>query len=265
MAGEERPNELVTRHVVREHLSRSDVRILLAEDNPVNQKVAVLTLEGLGYHVDVVSDGEQAVAAVERSRYDAVLMDCQMPVLDGFEATRRIRRSEAPGHHVPIIALTSSATEADRQQCLAAGMDDHIAKPLHAAALQEVLTRVTDGGPVNDPAEDPIETLRAAAGAEVLAELVETFADDSQLQLDALRQAVDLGDLPKVAGAAHRIRGAAGVFGATTISEVCGIIEDAAKAGELDVARRGLADLELALPVVVADLRDRCRPTTLGA
>ncbi|MCU1486704.1 MAG: putative Histidine kinase [Actinomycetia bacterium] len=264
MAGDDRPAELVTRHVVREHQAMSEIRILLAEDNPVNQKVAVLTLERLGYHVDVAADGAQAVAAVERNHYDAVLMDCQMPVLDGFEATRQIRAAEQGGRRLPIIALTSSATEADRQQCLDAGMDDHVAKPLHAAALQEVLSRMTSQPtePVED--EDPIAALTAAAGPDVVADLIETFAADSEVQLDELRQAAADGNLLRLGAAAHRIRGAAGVFGAKGILGACATMEDAAKAGQLDVARQALTELEAALPVTVAELRARTSTSDAG-
>ncbi|MCU1381258.1 MAG: sensory box histidine kinase/response regulator [Acidimicrobiales bacterium] len=257
MAGDERPAELVTRHVVREQRARLQTRVLLAEDNPVNQKVAVLTLEALGYHVDVASDGEQAVAAVERNRYDAILMDCQMPVLDGFEATRRIRSAEPVGQRIPIIALTSSATAADRQLCLDAGMDDHIAKPLHADALQEVLTRMTAPDPSPESANDAFDTLASAAGPDVLIDLIDTFADDSQRQLDELQQALLSGDLAAVAAAAHRIRGAAGVFGATELSATCTTIEGAAHAGQHEVAKTAIERLAVALPEAITDLRNR--------
>jgi signal transduction histidine kinase/CheY-like chemotaxis protein len=261
MAGETRPTELVTRHVVREQHAMSETRILLAEDNPVNQKVAVLTLERLGYHVDVAGDGAQAVAAFERNRYDAVLMDCQMPVLDGFEATRQIRAAEQHGRRIPIIALTSSATEADRQQCLDAGMDDHVAKPLHASALQEVLGRLTGGDATPADEEDPVAVLTAAAGPEVVADLIETFASDSELQLDELRLAAAAEDLERLGAAAHRIRGAAGVFGAKGILGACAAIEDGAKAGQLGAASAALADLETALPATIAALRARTSTT----
>jgi signal transduction histidine kinase/CheY-like chemotaxis protein/HPt (histidine-containing phosphotransfer) domain-containing protein len=261
MAGEDRPAELVTRHVAREHHAMSEIRLLLAEDNPVNQKVAVLTLERLGYHVDVAADGAQAVTAVQRNRYDAVLMDCQMPVLDGFEATRQIRAAEPPGQHIPIIALTSSATEADRQQCLDAGMDDHVAKPLHPATLQDVLGRITNQQAPLEEEDDPIAVLAAAAGPEVLADLIETFATDSLVQIEQLRQAASSGDLPAVAAAAHRIRGAAGVFGAKGILDVCATIEDAAKAGQPEPAHAALDELERVLPTTITDLRERTSTT----
>jgi signal transduction histidine kinase/CheY-like chemotaxis protein/HPt (histidine-containing phosphotransfer) domain-containing protein len=263
LAGEERPKELVTRHVARERRVEDGLRILLAEDNPVNQKVAKLTLEGLGYRVDIAADGEQAVHAVEGHEYDAVLMDCQMPVLDGFEATRRIRAAEAPGRHLPIIALTSSATAADRQQCLDAGMDDHVAKPLTAAALQEVLTRMTTtpDEPIASPIDQAVlRTIAESAGADVADDLVETFAADAELQVAALRDAVRLGDLTAAGAAAHRLRGAAGSLGARTLAEACADLERAAQAGQAATLSSAIADLPTTLDAAVAALRQVARP-----
>jgi CheY-like chemotaxis protein len=116
-------------------------RVLLADDTRVNQLVASLELERLGYDVDVVATGAEAVAAVEKKRYDAVLMDCLMPVMDGYEATRGIRHLEGPASATPIIAMTASAFVGDREQCLLAGMDDYLSKPLDANLLAQALNR----------------------------------------------------------------------------------------------------------------------------
>ena len=127
--------------------SRS-LRILVAEDNAVNQRVAVRMLEKAGHRVDLVSNGREAVAALDRKPYDLVLMDCLMPEMDGFEATRAIRAAEVgTGRHVPIMALTANATHRDREQCLAAGMDDYLAKPFTGPALTAALERWT--GPLS--------------------------------------------------------------------------------------------------------------------
>ena len=136
----ERPS-LVTAHVLKESAAQARSRLLLAEDNVMNQKVAVLTLEKLGCRIDVVANGAQAVEAVGRLPYDAVLMDCQMPVLDGFGATEEIRRREKDQRRIPIIAMTANAMEGDRQRCLDAGMDDYIAKPVRRADLERVLRK----------------------------------------------------------------------------------------------------------------------------
>jgi CheY-like chemotaxis protein len=126
----------------RDLAARHPLRILLAEDNPVNQKLALRLLERMGYEADVVGDGLAALAAVEASEFDVVLMDVQMPDLDGLEATRRIRRLRPEDRGPHIVAMTANAMEGDREACLAAGMDDYIAKPIRPEALQASLTAV---------------------------------------------------------------------------------------------------------------------------
>jgi CheY-like chemotaxis protein len=121
--------------------SSGDNRILLAEDNPVNEKVATRTLQRLGYEVDAVSDGRAAVTAWQTGRYALVLMDCQMPVLDGYDATREIRNQERPGQHIPIVALTAHAMRGDELKCKEAGMDEHLTKPLDRQVLAQVLEK----------------------------------------------------------------------------------------------------------------------------
>jgi len=120
---------------------RAGLRILLAEDNLVNQKVARALLEHAGCRVDVAANGRLAVERQRRGGYDLILMDCQMPELDGYDATRAIRAQEAPGHHVPIIALTANALDADRTCCLEAGMDAYLSKPVERDALLEAVAR----------------------------------------------------------------------------------------------------------------------------
>jgi CheY-like chemotaxis protein len=120
-------------------------RILLAEDNAINQMVAVDTLSMLGYDVDIARNGLEALRMAESHAYAAVLMDCQMPKMDGYTATSRLREHEDPGRHVPIIAMTAGALAEDRQRCLAAGMDDHLAKPIDPDQLQAALARWTGG------------------------------------------------------------------------------------------------------------------------
>ncbi|MCU1374901.1 MAG: barA [Actinomycetia bacterium] len=257
MGEDEPPAALVTRHVVREQRSDRQARILLAEDNPVNQKVATLMLESLGYRVDIAADGEQAVAAAALHAYDAILMDCQMPVMDGFEATGRIRAAQGGGGRVPIIALTSSATTADRQRCFDAGMDDHVAKPLRVDDLQEVLARMTEPEPQpisTDVDGEVLQTIVDAAGASVLTELIDTFTRDSEAQLAVMQQARARGDLVAVGAAAHRIRGAASALGAVAIAGRCSAIERSAEAGQTSAVYAEIDELASSLADTVTEL-----------
>ncbi|RLD06291.1 MAG: hypothetical protein DRI32_02840, partial [Chloroflexi bacterium] len=131
---------LVTRHLIKEE-KRKGQRILLAEDNLVNQKVAVALLQKIGHSVDVVNNGKEAIRSLKENQYSLVLMDVQMPLVDGFEATRRIRAWEAGKSHIPIIAMTAHALKGDRERCLNAGMDDYISKPIDKRSLFATIDR----------------------------------------------------------------------------------------------------------------------------
>jgi CheY-like chemotaxis protein len=141
--------DLITRHTLEE-LRRRRVRILLAEDNRVNQKVLLAILQRLGYHADAVENGAEAIAALDQREYDLVFMDCQMPELDGYEATRAIRQRGAPFSGIPIVALTAHAMQGDREKCIQSGMDDYLPKPVTpsavAAALERWLPRTVASG-----------------------------------------------------------------------------------------------------------------------
>ena len=154
------PSEQVTPSVVpipdTSHLAGA--RLLLAEDNPVNQMVAVHQLKSLGFEVDAVGDGAEVLKALEQNNYDLVLMDCQMPHLDGYETTRRIRRREPPTEHVPIIAVTAHAFAEDREKCLAAGMDDYLSKPFRERDLVALLARWLSPASAQNRENNPEET-----------------------------------------------------------------------------------------------------------
>ena len=134
-----RSQPIVTRQALQSQRSRDSHRILVAEDNVVNQKVACRILEKLGYRVDVAADGEAAFRAWSSSRYDLILMDCQMPIMDGYECTHKIRAREGAGEHIPIIALTAHAMKGADNKCLSAGMDDYMSKPIDRDQLKLML------------------------------------------------------------------------------------------------------------------------------
>jgi two-component system sensor histidine kinase/response regulator len=242
-------------------------RILVVEDNEVNQLVARSMIARLGYRVDVVSDGALAVAATAEVRYLAVLMDCHMPVMDGFEATRAIRVRGAGTRHLPIIAMTAGALQEDRDRCLAAGMDDYLTKPVDMARLEEALLRwiprpFPPGGDKqqDEPALDParLATLRnlgPSDGQGLLPEAAEAFRQDIQPSLATLRRALDNGHGAALEEAAHKLKGAASNIGATRAASLCQQLERRARNPERDDLDL-LAGLESELDLVDRALQD---------
>jgi PAS domain S-box-containing protein len=231
-------------------------RVLVVEDNEVNQLVARSMAERLGYAVDVVSDGTQAVSITAEVSYSAVLMDCHMPVMDGFEATRTIRHRDRDIRHLPIIAMTAGAMEEDRDKCLAAGMDAYLTKPVDMDRLRELLAewvpRVPSPGP--DPALDPerLKVLRGlgpADGQGLLPDAAEAFSQGVQSSLNNLRQAISDRDGEALGQAAHKLKGAAANIGATRAAAICSELEHGAQDVESD-AMEILARLESELELV---------------
>jgi len=244
----------------RSRFSASERRLLLAEDNVVNQKVARGTLEKLGYKIDIVGNGVEAVAAWETGRYHMILMDCQMPVMDGYQATREIRSRERDSCRIPIIALTADAMKGAKQQCLDAGMDDYLTKPLDRTRLAETIDRYLttanthsrvpeDNGPAPEAANAaaPVDWERFLAlteGDGVFAqELVQLFIDSGDAALRDIRAALDCGDLAALGRAAHSFRGSSANIHAQPVSEAAARLEEAARAGAVD----RISELELEL------------------
>ena len=208
--------------------------VLLAEDNAVNQAVAVNLLRRRGYRVDVVENGREAVDAVGRGGYAAVLMDCQMPELDGYQATREIRRREAGGRHTPVIAMTAHAMEGDRERCLAAGMDDFLTKPVVpddlVGALERWISAGSDGGDVLDRAR--LDSLRAGVGGDaIVARILDTFIARGDETVNAIATAAGAGDAAGVASGAHSLKGSAATIGATAVADLAGGLEELGRAG----------------------------------
>lgn len=211
-------------------------RVLLAEDSLVNQDVARTMLETLGCVVETVTDGEDAVRATGRERFDLILMDCQMPRMDGFAATAAIRRAETgQGHRLPIVALTANAMAEDRDRCLAAGMDDYLAKPFELVQLQAVLRRwirpVPAGGGAGAAASldgralDQLRALQRAGTPSVLAKVIGLYDTEVPALLSAMRRAVTAGDADGLRRAAHKLKSTSATLGATRLTDLCRALE----------------------------------------
>jgi CheY-like chemotaxis protein len=235
-------------------------RVLVAEDNPVNQLVARGLLAGLGYAVEVVADGQQAVAALGRGQYDVVLMDCRMPVMDGYAAATAIRRQEGGGRRTPIVAMTAHALAGEAEKCRAAGMDDYVAKPVTAERLAAVMARWAPAAGAGrlDAALDPsiIAALRELEQGQpgLLARMVGLYLRDASTQLAVLRQAVERGDAHELEWAAHDLKGGSAQIGATAMVGLCRDLEAASKAEDASRAAAIVATLEQTFDQVRAAL-----------
>jgi len=258
---------LVTRHSLSEARARGRTRILVADDNETNQLVAVRMLNKLGYQADVAANGQEAVEALSRIRYGLVLMDCQMPEMDGYAATRAIRKAEATEKlHTPIIAMTANAMRGDREACLECGMDDYLAKPIRPAELAKAVERWLStrdkadprddrpsfaagkrerqnrghGGrarrPATLPTLDPsvLQEMCQIGGQEgdgVLREITAKFSEDAQACIASLSKAAEDGDAPAIGRAAHRLKGAASTMGARAMTAICLDLESLGRSG----------------------------------
>jgi PAS domain S-box-containing protein len=226
------------------------LRILLAEDNPVNQKVAMLMLDRLGYKPDLAADGSEVLAALDKARYDVILMDVQMPNVDGIEATRRIRASDNQSD-VRIIAMTAHALEGDRERCLEAGMDGYLTKPVQMADLRNIFLgiRPQAPGPEVEPVQAKAPARPAVLDKERIAELrsfadcgqvgllralVDTFLEAAPGQLAAVQEAAEARDGDAIKRSAHQLKGGALNLGASTVVRTCKALEAAGQSGVFD-------------------------------
>ena len=244
---------------------RHPLRILLAEDNVVNQKVALRLLAQMGYRADVAANGLEAIEAVARQTYDVVLMDVQMPELDGFEASREINRRWPGGQRPRIVAMTANAMQGDRELCVAAGMDDYVAKPIRVEELVGALGRVPshraaamptaaaagseDAAPFTTGAGGEIDRavldrLVATTGGPFVAELIDTFGEDARELLAALRQTLATQDVDGFRRAAHSLKSTAESLGASALGALARELETQARAGSLEGAAERLDRLD---------------------
>ncbi len=236
------------------------LRVLLAEDNEVNQRLATRILEKRGHHVHVVSNGQEALAALDQESFDVVLMDLEMPDMGGLQAAAAIREQElATGGHVPLIAMTAHAMQGDRQKCLEAGMDGYVAKPIRPQVLFEAIEEVrrkavprpraavhpaAEAAPSQDVLDVASSLARVDGDSDLLREIAQLFLETSTASLDQLRVAARAGDLVTLAQLAHKLKGSVSNFSARETFEATTALEAAASQGSAATSEAALAHLE---------------------
>ena len=247
------------------------LRILLAEDSPFNQKLAIGLLEKHGHHVTVVDDGTKAVARVRQEPFDLVLMDVQMPHMDGLEATATIRQQEQEtDRHIPIIAMTAHAMKGDRERCLEAGMDGYLSKPIYAQELLRTIASVLSGQPSTPPSEpgtasrvpeSPTVNWQTALATvdgrgDLLNELIEVFLVEASDLIPRIRSAIERQDAAQLRLLAHRLKGCLRYFGADQLGELAFQLETLGQQGTTLGARERFQQLESDLHRLLAELRE---------
>ncbi|HEY2464936.1 MAG TPA: two-component regulator propeller domain-containing protein [Steroidobacteraceae bacterium] len=241
-------------------------RILVVEDQPLNREVAIGMLTSLGLEVETAHHGQQALDIMQSRPFDVILMDCEMPVMDGFSATRALRAREPAGVHIPIIALTADVTSTGRAGCLAAGMDDHLAKPFRRETLHGILARWLDASKPeaampNAPAQSPkpapdtvplldgatLDALRAlprSGPKDMLTHIGEMYLLDSRGLIATIEQSLNAGNGAELARAAHAWRSYNGNVGANTLAQLCRELEEAARAANFTGARATYSQIQ---------------------
>ncbi len=251
------PQALVTSHSIRE--DQVLLNLLLVEDHAINQRLAITLLERWGHHVEIAANGQIAVDMVAQQQFDVILMDMMMPVMDGIEATRRIRLLET-SRRTPIIAMTANAMESDRDRCIAAGMDDYISKPIKAQELRQLLQRYSSAhsivvhtrpSPLISPAgPEPHFDYTAAlekSDREVVEIIAEAFVEQWPVDLKNIRSGLACGDLASVLHIAHSLKGTLSLFGAVPASQIAAKMEQCAM-------RSDAAGIEALLPGLIEEL-----------
>lgn len=234
-----------------------DCHVLLAEDKPVNQDVARAMLESFGCRVEVASNGQEVLRRMEAARFDMVFMDCQMPLMDGFEATRLLRMREEQGQpRTTVIALTAHNMEEDRQKCIAAGMDDYLGKPFRLHELSDMLERWINRTPSNGggvPAREAsphatgehecldrrcLENIRSLGpdGGKMLSAVIGAYLEDTPVLIENLGVFQELEDAPNMGATAHALRSTSANVGAMALAALCKQVEQAARVNSVEDA-----------------------------
>jgi PAS domain S-box-containing protein len=258
----DQPHALVTSHSL--HEEQVLMNVLLVEDHLINQKLAIALLERWGHHVEVAANGKIAIEMVAGRQFDVILMDMMMPVMDGLEATRRIRAGETT-RRTPIIAMTANAMEADRERCLQAGMDDYLSKPIKAQELRQMLQHFSSATlllsqtrPIplhaatpSAPAFDYLAALKRA-DQEVIEIISEAFVDQWPTELGKINDGLACGDLTVVMHTAHALKGTLSMFGAAPASTLAAQMEQCALRQDRDGVNAVVAPLSRALDSLIA-------------
>lgn len=253
--------------------------VLVADDNPINRMLMVRYLQRLGFTVDEAADGREAVEAVMRASYAAVLMDCEMPDMDGYQATIEIRRVEGAARHTRIVAITANESESDRVRCLAAGMDESMSKPVRPESLARILAPAAatthsaakaadESVPLNgaDPVLDPelIGDLREA-GQGLLDDLIESFVQKAPIRIAQMADEFACGNLKAAAMSAHNLKGSAGNLGARRMSGICATLDLMGRNGSIENAAALIVDLRAEYGRVKDALHAEHSPPTAAA
>jgi CheY-like chemotaxis protein/HPt (histidine-containing phosphotransfer) domain-containing protein len=260
------------RSQVMEKTARRGLDVLLAEDTPANARVIALLLERLGHHAQVVGDGKLAVDAAEDRRFDVILMDVQMPEMDGLEATQLIRTNERRrGTRTPIIALTGSRLDEDVERCLEAGMDGHLAKPVALSALEAAIASVLAGAQPprptrpssQTPGRDPYDAARAlellAGETTLLAQVQKEVLEHSPLAMEELASAVEQHDAARIESVAHRLKSMLRLVAADASARAAERLEQLAQSERIEACPATLAALEIEMRRLHAALRQATR------
>ncbi|MBA8802922.1 hypothetical protein FB382_001213 [Nocardioides ginsengisegetis] len=258
------PGQAVTPVVTRPVSGAARGRLLVVEDNPVNQMVAEGVLGALGYDVVLADNGAAGVSALadDPDGFDAILMDCQMPVMDGFDATRAVRAMSGDGARIPIIAMTAAATGEERERCLDAGMDDFLTKPVVPDVIEATLARwvhptdVRRGSTAARRLHELVE--RDGIDASLVRRMVDRFGDSATQAARALAAAVRAGDAEEVVRVAHGLRGSAANLGLLDLAERCATLEEHARGGSVPAAAQA-AEVSDAVVVGIAELTEAVR------
>ena len=249
-------------------------RILVAEDNLINQQVLLHRLQRAGFEVLIAANGLEAVEAFGLGGIDLILMDVQMPEMDGLRATRLIRaREKIAGSHVPIVAITANVLEGEFKRCLSAGMDDYLSKPVRGKELFQTITRLLPKPEIVATLQAPSESSLASPESpgwllalrsmrfdeEAIHHLIKTFFTTAPEHLASLQQAVDLADLARIMQVSHTLEGSLLVFGAQRGAELAQRLEESARAGRLADSAPLLSEIRLGIQELLDSMREYSR------